>query len=82
MSLQDRLNALRASFEATQPKQTLDIMHGATEALRRSGILTRTLKVGDPAPEFVLPNAAEQAVASRILLDRGPLVISFYRGRW
>lgn len=82
MSLQDRLNALRASFEAKQPQQVLDIMHGATDALRRSGILARMLKIGDPAPAFVLPNAHDEPVASRRLLERGPLVITFYRGAW
>ena len=82
MSLQNRLDALRAGFEAKQPQQVLDIMHGATDALRRSGILAGVLKVGDPAPAFVLPNGHDELVASMRLLERGSLVVTFYRGAW
>src|SRR6266540_3654251 len=44
--------------------------------------IDRVLKVGDKAPDFVLPNAAEQPIDSRALLAGGPLVVTFYRGRW
>jgi hypothetical protein len=30
----------------------------------------------------VLPNAAEQLIDSRGLLAKGPLIVTFYRGRW
>jgi hypothetical protein len=39
------------------------------------------LRVGDRARDFVLPNADERLVDSRALLARGPLIVSFYRGR-
>jgi peroxiredoxin len=57
-------------------------MKHATEELRASGIVERALKVGDKAPEFALPNPAGTIISSRTLLEKGPLVISFYRGRW
>jgi peroxiredoxin len=40
------------------------------------------LTVGEVIPEFVLSDAFGQAVSSGDLLERGPLVISFYRGDW
>jgi hypothetical protein len=30
----------------------------------------------------VLPNADEHPVDSKALLAKGPLVVTFYRGRW
>ena len=54
----------------------------AVEELRTSGAAARVLKAGDAARDFVLPNAAEQPIDSRALLDKGPLVVTFYRGRW
>ena len=39
-------------------------------------------KVGQPAPDFTLPNATSQEVSLKVLLARGPVVLSFYRGRW
>lgn len=82
MNLQDKLDAYKAQFEAKAPKDGLEIMHRATEDLRHSGILTGTLKVGDKAPDFTLPNTAGHLVSSRRLLTKGLLVISFYRGKW
>jgi len=82
MALQDRLDALRAQFEAKAPKDVLEIMHRAVENIRQSGLLATTLKVGDKAPDFILPNATGQPVSARNLLDKSPLVVSFYRGKW
>lgn len=57
-------------------------MARATDDLRRSGVLDRVLKGGEPAPMFTLRNEQGRAVSSHELLRRGPLVISFYRGMW
>jgi peroxiredoxin len=40
------------------------------------------LKAGAAAPDFALPNGDERIVDSAALLARGPLVVTFYRGRW
>jgi peroxiredoxin len=50
--------------------------------LARSGLIDAAVKAGDPMPEFELPNAAGRLVASAELLERGPLVLSFFRGGW
>ena len=57
-------------------------MHRATEDLRGSGIMTDVLKVGDPAPQFSLPDHNGDMVGSEDLLSKGPLVVGFYRGVW
>ena len=44
--------------------------------------LQRVATVGSPAPGFMLPNAAGQPVSLGDLRARGPVVLSFYRGRW
>lgn len=82
MSLQDRLNELRAKFESIAPKDALEIMHRATEELRESGIMDRMLKVGETAPEFELNNAYGKLISLKRLLREGPLVLSFNRGKW
>lgn len=82
MTLQERLDAHKARFQANVPKDVLEIMHRATEDLRRSGILSGTATIGDKAPDFILPDFAGQPVSSNDLLMKGPLVLSFYRGKW
>lgn len=82
MSLQDTLDAMRASFESKLPPEIVNTMHQATEALAQSGIMDRVLKVGDRAPQFSLPDHDGNMVGSEELLSQGPLVVSFYRGTW
>jgi hypothetical protein len=82
MGLQEKLNRLKAGFEAKAPKEALEVMHGATRDLRESGIMNGVVKVGDAAPDFGLKNADEKMVRLRDLLSSGPLVLNFYRGKW
>ena len=88
MELAERLQLLREKFEGRAgaaglvPSDALAIMHRATEDLRRSGILERVARLGDRAPEFALESARGEVVRSETLLSKGPLVLSFYRGRW
>ena len=82
MTLQEKLDAHQAQARAKRPAEWQTIMDGATEELRRSRLADRSLKAGDRAPAFALPNAAGRTVRSADLLARGPLVVSFYRGGW
>ena len=47
-----------------------------------NGLSASALREGDVAPDFSLPDARGHVVALKTLLDRGPVVISFYRGGW
>ena len=82
MPLQEKLDDYKKDFEAKAPKEALAVMHRATRDLADSGILSRTVKVGDMAPDFVLKNTKNQDVSLGDLIDRGPVVLSVYRGRW
>ncbi len=82
MSLKDDLAALRARLEGNRSPEVVKTMHRAIDELRESGAASRILKVGQRAPAFALPNADEQLVDSQRLLAQGPLVVTFYRGRW
>ena len=87
MSLQAKLDAFKADFEAGKPpynapRAVIDIMHRATNELIASGAAGRALKAGDRMPTFTLNDPDGQPVSSAELLARGPLIISFYRGVW
>lgn len=87
MSLQDRLDAFRANFEAggppwNAPSWVHEPMHRATDELIASGAAGRALKAGDTAPAFVLQDPDGKPVSSAGLLAEGPLVATFYRGAW
>lgn len=87
MSLQAKLDAFKADFEAGKPPYNvpapvIEIMHRATADLIASGAAQRSLKAGDRIPAFTLSDPEGNPVSSADLLKHGPLVISFYRGVW
>ena len=82
MSLEEKLAAIREMAKTRQPPEVRAVMQKAVEDLRASGIMDRVAKIGAPAPDFTLPNQAGQPVSLAALRARGPIVLSFYRGRW
>lgn len=87
MSLQEKLDAFKADFQAGKPpynvpRSVIDTMHRATAELIASGAAGRALKAGDKAPAFTLNDPDGKVVSSAALLAEGPLVVSFYRGVW
>ena len=87
MSLQERLDAFKADFEAGKPPYNIptwipEVMHRATAELEASGATKHALKTGDTMPAFTLNDPAGEPVDSTALLAQGPLVITFYRGVW
>ncbi len=82
MSLKDELAKLRAASAERFPPETLATMQGATKDLIASGIAERSTSEGSAAPDFSLPNAHGEPVASEALWGDGPAVVSFYRGGW
>lgn len=53
-----------------------------TDWLRETDIASNALKVGDTAPDFLLPDWEGRLVSSAWMREKGPLVLSFYRGGW
>jgi hypothetical protein len=82
MTLQEKLDALREASRTRVPPEARAVMQRSIEDLRASGIMNRIVKVCQKAPDFTLPNAAGRPVGLAELRARGPVVLSFYRGRW
>jgi len=84
MRLQQKLDEHKQRFLAggKASPEMLGIMQRSTEQLRSSDILQGVLKPGQKAPSFQLPNQDGALVDSSKLLERGPLVVSFFRGVW
>jgi len=82
MTLTQEINTLRQQIQAKIPEDTKAVMDKAMEDLVNSGLADQSLKVGNKAPNFRLPNAVGKTVELQDLLSRNPVVISFYRGGW
>jgi len=78
MSLRDRI----AQFDATRnrPPEIVAILKRGNETVRASG--ATGIRIGEPAPDFALPNQRGEIVRLSERLSRGPVVLNFYRGVW
>ncbi len=52
------------------------------QGLREAGVGDGALKAGEAAPDFALTSAEGRIVPLADLLAKGPVVLSFYRGKW
>jgi hypothetical protein len=82
MKLQAQLDTFKRGFAEQAPEQVLETMNRAGEKLRDSGIGDQTVKLGDKAPNFSLSNTSKAEISLSTLLAGGPVVLSFFRGRW
>ncbi len=80
--LKDKLNEMKAASAGKIPPETMAIMLRSRVALGESGILEKTIKVGEKMSDFTLPDANGTAVSLDGLRRKGPVLISLYRGVW
>jgi peroxiredoxin len=80
--LQDQLDEITTNTRALVQAERLAISERAVADLFASGAEKRILPVGAQAPDFTLPDFSGKMVCSSDLLSLGPLIISFFRGRW
>src|SRR5579883_2130485 len=80
-TLQQQLDDFKAQL-AQQMPDTVARLGEDAEALVRTGIASQSLKEGEQAPDFTLPDAFGHSVTLSEFLKRGPVVLTFYRGEW
>jgi peroxiredoxin len=81
-TLAQQLQQQREKSANKIPADVRRVMKAKTEELARSGLVEKSLKVGDKAPDFDLLNVTGKAVRLSELLQHGPVVVAFYRGGW
>lgn len=82
MSLKEKLDAQREASATRIPADKAAIMRGHIAAQRTSGIIKKVVSVGQKAPAFSGISHDGRAISSTELLQRGPVVLSFFRGHW
>ena len=80
--LQDQLDEITQNTRHLVPSERMAPSERFIAELFASGAEERILPVGATAPDFELNDASGRPVRSADLLALGPLVITFFRGRW
>jgi hypothetical protein len=81
-ALAEQLASQKEGFLKQAPPEVVKTMSKAMAKLRASDIIDRALKEGDLAPLFDIPDATGKNISLQQRLDRGPAVVTFYRGVW
>lgn len=81
MNLTMELAKVKEGFLSRAPKEVVESVELATEELIHSGLATG-LRVGEKAKDFILPNAIGERISLYEQLEKGPVVLTFYRGGW
>lgn len=82
MGLQDQLDSFKVEFARNAPSGRVALYEARIDELRARFALDKAVLTGDEAPEFSLPDARGNAVSLSGLLQRGPVIVTFYRGAW
>ena len=80
--LQNQLDEITALTRALVQPERLAPPERLFEELFRSGAEEKILPVGATAPDFVLDDITGKPVRLSDMLALGPVVVSFFRGRW
>ena len=79
MTLEEELEALKGMATKSLQNQVHD---NFIDDINESGKLAMVPKIGEVASMFELPDEDQKLINSHTLLEKGPLIISFYRGDW
>lgn len=80
--LKDKLEEKKANFEANADEHKKQVYKEGIAAVDQTGITSSALQVGDKAPDFVLRNALGEPVSLYDYLEKGKVVLTWYRGGW
>lgn len=80
--LKDRLEKISAASAEKLPAETRAIMQRAKKNLSASGIMDKTIRVGDKVPGFSLEDGHGKVVNLASLLQQGSVLMTIYRGVW
>jgi len=81
-TLHEQLEQHKQQGAAKAPPEVTALRKAETEKLIASGIAEQSLHEGEIAPNFTLSDANGQSVSLAVLRQKGPVVVTFYRGSW
>jgi peroxiredoxin len=82
MSLEEELARRRREVANLMRAADQRVVDQTIERNRMLQLAEQSLEVGETLPDFELPDRAGRMMSGNDILDRGPLVLAFFRGGW
>lgn len=80
--LTEELQTLSAEIDQQISPKLQQVLRQFVETLRRQRASERSLQVGDTVDDFMLKDQRQRPVRLYEQLERGPVVLTFFRGGW
>ena len=80
-SLREQLEARSATGSKMPKKVRAEFVKGVA-AIKEAKIVEGARQVGEQAPDFTLKNAQGENISLSSALEKGPVVLTWYRGGW
>ncbi|WP_448547581.1 peroxiredoxin-like family protein [Thalassotalea fusca] len=82
MNLRQSLDEYKSKLASTLSKEVLEVLSRNTSLLQERNLAEQAVSVGDTFPAFSLPDSHGNVHSLQETLERGPVIISFFRGGW
>ena len=82
MNLRRSLDEYKCKMSSTLSKEVLEVLSRNTSLLQERHLAEEAINVGDAFPTFNLPDSSGHSHSLAELIQKGPLIISFFRGGW
>ncbi len=80
--LKKKLDEKKEKFNEKAPEDIKKLYAEGIQAVVDDGTLDAAKKLGDKAPDFTLKNALGEEVSLSSYLNKGPVILTWYRGGW
>jgi peroxiredoxin len=81
-AFQQELAATAQHLATVLPASAAQTIDAGIDYVATAGLTRHALPTGQAAPNFTLPDAGGQPQTLATLLQKGPVVLTFYRGNW
>lgn len=81
-AFQQELAATAQQLATVLPASAAQTIDAGIDQVAAAGLARHALPTGQAAPDFTLPDAGGQLLTLATLLQKGPVVLTFYRGSW
>ncbi|MBB1138674.1 peroxiredoxin-like family protein [Myroides sp. WP-1] len=81
-TLAQQIDELNKNLTQQVPPEVLTSFGQSIEDVKKLQLEDHCIKVGDTFPNFQLKNTTNQVIELNDLLQKGPAIISFFRGSW
>ena len=80
--LEEKMKRVSEGAAEQLPDDALQVMQRHTKEMVNSGRADQAVGEGDQAPDFSLPDERGRELRLEDVRSQGPVILSFYRGRW